>query len=101
MVPPQTVIYPRTDQISLLDGSCTVRDNCCTDTFRGLRAFLARTETEQPDKGLLECGSARIVEECPGDEAQKKGFTEVGIVGAAALDQLLEHTAWILADLIE
>ena len=58
-------------------------------------------ETEQPDEGFLQCGGAGVVEERPRDEAQQKGCPEVGIGGAAALDQLLEHSARILADFIQ
>ena len=61
---------------------------------------LARMETEQSDEGLLKCAGAWVVEERPRDDAQQKGCPEAWIGGAAALDQLLEHSARILRDFI-
>ena len=57
-------------------------------------------QIEQSDERLLKCAGTWIVEECPRDEAPQKGCSEVRIDGAAALDQLLKHSARILADFI-
>src|SRR5438309_8898572 len=62
---------------------------------------LARMQTQQPDKRLLQCPRAWIFQKCPRDEAQEKGCPEVSIGGTAALDQLLEHSARVRPDLVQ
>ena len=61
----------------------------------------ARTQTEQSDERLLKGDGAGVVEERPRDEAQQDGCSEVRVGGAASLDQLLQHSARIFADLIQ
>ena len=63
--------------------------------------FLVRLKTEPPDQSFLQCGGAGVVEERPCDEAQRKRDSEVGVGGAAALDELLEHSARILPDFVQ
>ena len=89
-----------------LDARCLGRDRSpVPPPFDGAAVvavrFLVRLKTEPPDESFLQCGRARVVEERPCDEAQQKRGPEVGVGGAAALDELLEHSARILPDFVQ